>query len=164
MLRTSLKIFIILFVFSCAPKKENTRVQNKYDFIYGEIKKEQLYEKYPFWGEQEKSYKPDPLVISQINAQHKQVEVIVFLGSWCADSRKNVPIFFKSIMGNSNFEVEMWALNLKKQINNGLHELYKIKRVPTFIFKYNDKEIGRITEFPKKTMEIDILEILNKIQ
>jgi hypothetical protein len=33
----------------------------------------------------------------------------------------------------------------------------EIKLIPTFIFYRNDKEIGRIVETPKKTLEKDIL-------
>ena len=163
MFRTNMNLIVILLLFSCASKKDSRSAQNKYDFLYGEIDKEKLYTKYPYWAEQEKAYTPDSKVISQISALNIQVDIFIFMASWCADSRRNVPIFFKAVEGNPNYNIKMWALNRKKQIDNGLHELYQIKRVPTFIFKYNDKEIGRITEFPKNTMVLDILEILNKI-
>lgn len=37
---------------------------------------------------------------------------------------------------------------------------YTIKKIPTFIFYRNNKEIGRYIEYSKKSLEKDILNIL----
>lgn len=156
-------LFLIFFLLSCASENANIKFQRKSDFLYGEISRKQLYENYPKWKELEDVYLPDSSVISQINELNQSIEVIVFFGSWCGDSRRNVPKFLKVVYRNPNFNIKLWAVDRKKQIDNGFHEKYGIKRVPTFIFNYKGREIGRIVEYPENTIEMDILKILNKI-
>ena len=48
---------------------------------------------------------------------------------------------------------------LKKTHDYSIKEL-KIKRVPTFIFYKEGKEIGRIIESPNETLEKDFLKIV----
>jgi len=130
--------------------------------LYGNVNIEQLYFDFPAWKEQEKLYIPDSTVIKKLNVLKNKTNVKLFLGTWCIDSRRNVPNFFKTVQNMDSLTVEIWALDRKKEIESNEHELYNIKRVPTFVFEKNGKEIGRIIEYPKTTIEQDILEILNQ--
>jgi hypothetical protein len=132
--------------------------------LYGETSKEQIYFDYPFWKEGTKQYKPNPEIETKINQFKNDVDVIVFLGTWCGDSRRNVPKFFKTIEDNDHIHFELWAVDRHKKLDNDLIDRYQIKRVPTFIFLKNGQEIGRITEHPKKSIEEDTYNILSSIQ
>jgi len=46
---------------------------------------------------------------------------------------------------------------LKKNIKDGLNISTKIIRVPNFIFYKDEEEIGRYVEYPRESMEKDIL-------
>ena len=102
-------------------------------------------------------------------AQIKGVEVLAFMGTWCGDSKREVPRFYK-VMDKIGFEEK--TIKLVNVHANG--EQYKqsptaeekglnIHRVPTFIFYKEGKEIGRIVESPVTSMEIDIAQILNEL-
>lgn len=152
--------FIFFNLNSCGPQKDITRNQAKPDFLYGEIDKEILYSESSSWLTEENNYQTDTAIVAKINEIGHQIDVIIFLGSWCVDSRRNVPRFYKVIKENTNIRIRMIALDRKKQIEGGLQQIYDIKRVPTFIFLENDKEIGRIVEYPKQAMENDVLNII----
>ena len=94
------------------------------------------------------------------------VEVLVVLGTWCPDSRREVPRFMK-IMELSGFDQELISLmgtDSYKVAPVDNYDDLNIDRVPTFIFYYKKNEIGRIIEYPLTSLERDMVNIFKKIQ
>lgn len=89
-------------------------------------------------------------------------DVLVFFGSWCSDSQRELPRFFKvaDLIGIPDAKIRLYALDRSKKSPDGLTDLHGITRVPTFIFLREGREVGRITEAPQTTMEADMLTIL----
>jgi thiol-disulfide isomerase/thioredoxin len=94
------------------------------------------------------------------------VSFLVFLGTWCGDSRREVPHFLKIAdhCGIDTSRIRFFGLDRSKKSGDGLTEKYHIERVPTFIFLKNGEEVGRITEKPAGTLEADMLSILASAQ
>jgi len=92
------------------------------------------------------------------------VDVIVFFGGWCPDSRREVPHFLRLAdeAGIPSPRIRLYALDRTKKSDDGLTGKYGIERVPTFIFLKEGQELGRITEFPSTTIEADVVTILAK--
>jgi hypothetical protein len=103
-----------------------------------------------------------PEFIDLIQKTNADVEVIVFFGAWCSDSRREVPRFFKieDLAGHPMHRVTLFALDRKKKSPEGREASFQIERVPTFVFLKQGKEIGRIVESPRTTLEGDMLGIL----
>ena len=102
--------------------------------------------------------------VPMIRSVREGVDVTIFFGSWCPDSRREVPRFLR-IADESGFpasSIRLYALDRTKKSADGLTEKFAIERIPTFIFRKGGKEIGRITEFPVTTLEADMLTILAK--
>jgi thiol-disulfide isomerase/thioredoxin len=85
------------------------------------------------------------------------------MGTWCGDSKRETPRFFK-IMEQADFDFDknfkLIALNRLKRTPDNLQADYNIIRIPTFIFYRQGKELGRYVEYPRESMEKDILKIL----
>ncbi len=111
------------------------------------------------------AYMPDAATMIELKKLVKNEKIKIVLGSWCGDSKVNVPNFFK-VLDALHFKeknVEIIAVDGHKKAENGLLEGLNIERVPTFIvYDKNGKELGRIVEHPKATLEADLLEILKK--
>lgn len=90
------------------------------------------------------------------------VDFLVFFGTWCSDSRREVPHLLKIAddCGIDSSRIRLYGLDRSKKSSDGLTDKYHIDRVPTFIFLKNDREVGRITEKPAGTLEADMLAIL----
>jgi len=90
------------------------------------------------------------------------VDVLVFYGQWCSDSKHEVPRFLRLVeaSGWEGSRVRYYALDRSKKSDDGLTNRYAIEKVPTLIFFRNDDEIGRIVEVPRATLEGDIVQIL----
>ena len=90
------------------------------------------------------------------------IEVQIYLGTWCEDSRREVPRFFKILdeIGWSKNQIEMIMLDRNKTSGYGLEKDKNIHHVPTFIVSKERQEIGRIVETPIETLEDDLFNIL----
>lgn len=118
-----------------------------------------------WFEDQFSNYEPDRDVIDEINSQKlSSLQIIIVLGTWCGDSKREVPRFFNilDVLGMDLHEVKMIAVNTYKMAENTNVSRYNIKKVPTFIFLDNGNEIGRIVETPEKTLEKDIVKILSE--
>ena len=172
--KTSKGLFVLLsmFLVSCAIFTGHHKLTSKKiirdgrEMLYGKITLEQLFYDYPDWQKEYEAYVPQVEVIKKLKALNPDVKVLIFLGTWCPDSEREVPHFFK-ILKQANLtlklSVEMWAVDRKKNLPNNLAKEYQIEYVPTFIFLKNGHEIGRIVESPEALyLEEDVLNILSK--
>ena len=119
-----------------------------------------------FAGGRNYSYEPDETVLPQIGRliNQEDYKFLLFAGKWCSDSRNEVPKMFKVMhkLGVTENEIGFYGLNRDMEDGDGIARNYGIKRVPTLIVFLNDKEIGRIVEYPAKTIEKDILNFLTE--
>lgn len=105
-------------------------------------------------------------VVSKLKDSLNQYTIKVFLGTWCGDSKKEVPRFYH-ILDKAKYpasQLEVVAVDNKpeayKQAPNHEEKGLNIHRVPTFIFYKNDQEVNRIVEHPVETLERDMLTIV----
>ncbi len=116
-----------------------------------------------YFSEEYSNYKPKSSVIKKIKPKLKNVEIITVLGTWCGDSKEQVGRFYK-ILDKINFNennLKLICVDRSKSARQVDISEFEIERVPTFIFLKNGKEIGRIIETPKTTLEKDMLRILD---
>ncbi len=84
--------------------------------------------------------------------QFEDVEVKVFIGTWCGDTKYLLPRFIKAWdnMGLNQNQLEIVALHNEDELYklgpDGETAGLNIHRVPTFIFERDGSEIGRIVE------------------
>ncbi len=113
------------------------------------------------------AYIPNETIIDSLKGELNQFTIKLFMGTWCGDSKREVPRFYK-VLENSGYSLDRLTTiavdrhkSTYKQSPGGEHEGLNIHRVPTFIFYKDGKEISRIVESPKNTLEKDILRILS---
>lgn len=90
------------------------------------------------------------------------VKVKLFLGTYCPDSKKWVPRFFRLKPLIPVSDVSIISVDTTKKDERGLAQASNIEKIPTFIFLKSGEEIGRITEKPKGRMERHLYRILKK--
>ncbi len=154
-------LFLILTTaFALGQSKQNSNGNligylEKADFLEG---------KHKVWFDKNYvNYQPKEKVVKKIKKQLKGISIISFLGSWCHDSKRELPRFYK-IMELAGFDLKnnfkIIGITRGKKTPDNLQEGYNIKHTPTFIFYKDGKEIGRYVEHSRETLEKDILKIL----
>lgn len=118
-----------------------------------------------WFSKNHKEYLVNSNVAKRLKDSLKLYNIKVFLGTWCGDSKREVPRFYK-VIETAKFpkdQLEVIAVDRSeaayKQSPNGEEKGLNIHRVPTFIFYKNGKEVNRIVEHPKETFEFDIFNI-----
>ncbi len=111
------------------------------------------------------AYSPDPSAVATIRANSDGVSVLLILGTWCGDSKREVPRYF-AIMdeaGIGDATLTSVGVDRTKKDAGGLTEQHAITRVPTFVFFRHGREIGRVVEkVPAgSTLEAEIAKILS---
>lgn len=107
-------------------------------------------------------YEPDAASVSAIRDSLRDVDVLVFVATWCPDSRREVPRFLKILdqAGFAGSRLTLYGLDRTKRDAEGLTVKWQIERVPTFILIRGGREIGRIVERPATTLEAAMTVIL----
>lgn len=169
-----LKLKTLLIIFSMSfylnAQKLNTEINNADEspYLVGKIDKSGLKSaNYSSWfNENYDTYNPNSTLIAQISPILKQLEIKVFMGTWCGDSKREVPRLYK-ILDACNFPMAQLTTvalsnesHLYKQSPQHEEAGLNIHRVPTILFLKNGNEINRIVEYPVKTLEEDILKIV----
>lgn len=112
-------------------------------------------------------YTPDAALLKNLKTLLREVDIQVFLGTWCGDSRREVPKFIK-LLEAADYPMERLQLigvdrrsEFYKQSPTGEHVGRNILRVPTIILLKNGVEIGRIIERPRISLEADLCDMLS---
>lgn len=113
-----------------------------------------------WYNKNEVTYRVDENALTGINQLLEGVEIKVVMGTWCHDSKREVPRFYKILDKNAD-KAEMIALDRKKQSPNSETDGMAITNTPTFIFYKDGKEMNRIVETPIETLELDMMKILS---
>lgn len=142
----------------------------KPEILYGVIEKEKL-KTAPFdkwYTANYDGYQPDTTAIRSIKKINtKNITVQIFLGTWCGDSKREVPRFMK-VLNDAGFPMQKVDVigvggsdSLYKQSPAHEEASKGIFRVPVFIVYRDGKEINRINEYPALSLEKDFLAILS---
>lgn len=157
-------IFTIILT-SCNAQQEITATKNKSGDLVGFANKESFNEApYKNWFTQKlNAYTPDKTTISLLRPSLKGVTIKGVMGTWCGDSRRETPHFYKILeLADFNFKnLILITVNRSKKTPDNLQEGLDIKRVPTFIFYRDGKEIGRYVEYARESLEKDMLKIVS---
>lgn len=108
-------------------------------------------------------YQPKAEWMDSIATIRDSADVRIFLGTYCPDSKKWVPRFFKLAPGLPIAKMEIVSIDTTKYDERGWAREAGIKKIPTFIFYRQGKEVGRITEKPKMRLEKRIFRELKNL-
>jgi thiol-disulfide isomerase/thioredoxin len=130
--------------------------------LIGPVTQDDILESFPEWREVMSSYAPQEEAIEKLKTIDFTVEIEVILGTWCPDSREHVSAYFKIIELAENPLIVSSYIGIPKEKEE--REPYirgkNIQKIPTFIVFLNGEEIGRIIEHPEKSVEEDLVDII----
>jgi len=161
-------VLISVLIVSCGKKEKEESEAEKatYPILTGWLTADSIFNHLPEMKTEKEEYQPDSAAIAYLKQFNQNVNVLVMLGTWCSDSRREVPRFLKVMeeAGNDRFHYELFGLDRSKRDSLGLGEKNQIEYVPTFIIFQDSGEIGRIVETPQISIEQDLVDILTDIE
>jgi len=102
--------------------------------------------------------------LDQLIPEILRYDITIVMGTWCSDSRYEVPKFYKILDSAGYPAKKIKVINVGRGMKDITGEVknLNIEFVPTFIFSENGMEKGRIVETPKGILEGDIRQIIIK--
>ncbi len=151
----------------------NIETEEYGEILLGNISREDFSTHLPSWFAE---YGPDPVTTSRIGDYLEDISITCVFGSWCSDSRRDIPRMWRILemagypdleinylaVGSSRFTPESGIPEKLLRWSDRVKSYYDVQRVATFIIYRNGREIGRIIESPRTSLEKDLLEILQK--
>jgi thiol-disulfide isomerase/thioredoxin len=131
--------------------------------LLGPVSRDKV-EAVPEWVQAEVDAKPEADAAAALAAVEPGAEVVVYLGSWCGDSRREVPRFWKALDAAGAavpFSVRYVAVDRQKKEPAEAVAADGIRFLPTFIVRRGGHEVGRVVETSPKGIESDLLALLN---
>lgn len=149
---------------------QEIKIENEQPYLVGRINIEGLTSNsYQSWYESNhRNYEVDLETIRSVKKELAQHKILLFMGTWCGDSKREVPRFIKILeaadfpMGNLKIVAVDRRKDMYKKSPTGEEWGLSVKRVPTFIFYKDGKETNRIIESPIVTLEADIKKIVSQ--
>lgn len=167
-------LFLLLcslsFYIASAQPFNHEVIKDDTPILLGKINKDILLEgTYKQWFDPNyNKYQPNEKEVAVLKNKLSAYTITAFFGSWCGDSREQLPNFYK-VVEDANFPLARLttvAVNNErdfyKQSPGGEEEGLVIHRVPTFIIYKDGQEVNRIVEHPITTLEGDLSKILLK--
>jgi thiol-disulfide isomerase/thioredoxin len=99
----------------------------------------------------QKWYTPQSTAVDAMKANKDNIELLVYMGTWCEDSHVIIPHLFKlaDITGFDSKKITLLGTDRYKKTLSHLSEALNVKNVPTIIVLRNGKELGRVIEYGK---------------
>lgn len=153
-------------------EKENPKAIQKevYDdqetYLLGEFERKELEQTpYSYWfSSGYKNYQPEEKHMKVIKENISDYEIVLFMGTWCADSQLEVPKLYKILdqAGYDYSKLTNIAVDPYKETPNHIEEDYEVNLVPTIIFRKDGVEVNRFVEFALETFEEDLADIVSQ--
>jgi len=158
-----LLLFVLTITVSCTAQQKNATKNASGDLVGITARTDFDQQPYTNWfNNYYTTYNVDQQTAKKLKKALKNVTIKAFMGTWCGDSKRETPRFYK-ILEAAKFDLEnleMITVNRGKKTPDNLQKGLNIFRVPTFIFYKDGKEIGRYVEYPRVSLEKDMLQIV----
>jgi hypothetical protein len=131
--------------------------------LIGEVTREDIETALPGWRQAREQATPSQEKAKALLGVPKGGSVVVYLGTWCGDSREEVPRLWKAFdMAGSKlpFTVRYVSVDHSMQAPPPARVIEDLKFVPTFVVERAGREVGRIVESAPGGVEGDLLDLL----
>lgn len=146
-----------------AMPEETAAAEEEGPELVGQLTREEIEAAAPDWVEAEMFAQPDLEAAMLLESAFDGAEVIVFLGTWCSDSRRELPRLWRALddIGADHPEQMRYiGVDRDKREPSELLTGYDLLFVPTFIVRRDGSEVGRIVEVSPSGIEKDLLALL----
>ncbi len=116
----------------------------------------------PGWAEVHDAAEIDAEAAQALGEVPPGATLDVFLGTWCSDSRREVPRFLRALSarGEVPFTVRYVGVDRSVAEPAGLLAGRDIRFVPTFIVRRDGAEVGRVVESAPRGIEVEVHALL----
>ena len=130
----------------------------------GTLTREDILRSCPEWEADAAAYAPDPGGIEKLRDAAVEVRIDIYLGTWCPDSKTHVSGYFKvmDLVDSPLYQTVYIGIPRDETLRESYVAGKDIHKLPTFVVTVNGQNKGRIIETPGKSIEEDLLAIIER--
>ena len=131
--------------------------------LLGALTRSRVEDAAPDWIEEQIAATPDTETTLEVLAAIAGAEIVVFMGTWCEDSRRELSRFWRGLDeagAVSPLEITYYGVDRDKQRPRDLIAGQDLLYVPTIIVRREGVEVGRIVEEAPDGIEFELLALL----
>lgn len=130
--------------------------------IVGETSREAIEGQFESWSAANAA-EPDAQASNALAGVEPGAVVDVYLGTWCGDSRREVPRLWRALDAAGDVPFELRYVGVDREFSAGAVSLEgkDLIAVPTFVVTRGGHEVGRVVEKSPGGIESDLLSLLN---
>lgn len=138
------------------------------EILVGTVTRAELEAHRPDWVAAQVEAEPDAEAAQALLAVEPGATVTVYLGTWCSDSKRELPRLWRALddagvfdEAELPFELEYVAVDRDKVEPSGRAAAAGVDYVPTFVVRRGGEEVGRMVEESEAGIEHDLLALLS---
>ena len=133
--------------------------------LLGPLERSALERRLPDWSRMRAEARPDPDDARALATVPPGAEVVVYLGTWCGDSRREVSRLWSALdaAGPVPFAIRWIGVDRSKTEPAGMLRGVGLERVPTFVVRRSGREVGRVVESAPAGIEHELLALLRTV-
>jgi dipeptidyl aminopeptidase/acylaminoacyl peptidase len=148
-------------------------IEDRGTVLFGNVTRADITTHISEWDTEYFEYEPDGEIVIALEDNMLDVDIKVVLGTWCSDSRREIPRLWKILeeigypvddvemmaVGSARFTTQMGVDRKLLDWSDAVKKYYAVEKVATIILYRDGEELGRIEETPEGTLEEDLLKI-----
>ena len=152
---------LFILIVGCVAMTSSVVLAQSQELI-GPVSREEILANDRIYGIYLDRYEPEKKAVEYLSAYRDSAKLMVFVGSWCRESKKYIPGLMKTldVSGTKNIDVQYIAVDREKKFPESFLKMFNIKYIPTVLVLKGNKELGRIEEKPHQLIETDLVQIL----
>lgn len=152
-------LFMVIVCFGVLSFQQTKAQQNE---LIGPVSKKEILANDRIYQIYIDRYEPNVEAVQYLSAYKDSVQLMVFVGSWCRESKKYIPGLMKTLELSEakNINVQYIGVDRQKKFPESFLNKFDIKYIPTVLVLKGNKELGRIEEKPHQLIETDLVQIL----
>jgi len=144
---------------------EQEKVKLLLPALVGHIEEKILLQKFPLYAKERDNYQPNSIILSRIEKLNPSLSIICFLGTWDTLSCHVVSRLLRILQVSYLPGVSLSLIGVDRELKDkaGLSKFYHVQGIPSILFLSRGKEIGRIVGQPQEPIEVEFLQIVQKV-
>jgi hypothetical protein len=153
--------YVLLTVFGVGSPPANRPSDAPPLELAGTVTRAEVEKKIDGWKQAREQAVPSAETAAKLMKVPAGARVDVYFGTWCGDSRREVPRLWKALEGGTPPFAVHYIAEPRDKARRKYPAGVKVAQLPTFIVTRAGKEVGRVVETAPDGIETDLLLLLS---
>lgn len=132
--------------------------------LIGEVSRSEMDRRQPAYARRAAAYQPDSAVVAAFAGITEPLEIVAFFGTWCSTCKHDLPGLMATLDRAGNERIRIVYVGVDENVTAPEDWVARcgVHTTPTVVMVANGREVGRVEEEPRTTLEADLAALLRE--